>query len=136
MTQIGEERARDIAGKAPSNVREVAMGSHNVIRRGALIELAAPVAFLAFLFIAQPASADTTTFLDTTDTITVDHVGSQHDVTLFNTQTSMNGSCSATEAYECDIFITSPGGATPTSSTMSLNIAEAGVDPTLAVSDY
>ena len=111
------------------------MGPHNRNRRGILIELAAPVAFLVFLFAVQPASADTITFVDTTNTITVTHSGSQHNVVLFNTQTSTPGSCSDTESFQCDIFITSPTGATPTSSTTGLNVSEAGVDPTQAVSD-
>jgi len=98
--------------------------------------LAALVFVPAIVLMVQPASADTITFFDTTDTITVGQVGSQHNVTLFNTQTSTTGSCSATESYECDVFITSPTGATTTSSSMGLNISEAGVDPTVAVSDY
>src|SRR5690242_12567702 len=114
--------------------RRVAMGSHNRNRKRVLIELAALGAFLAFLFIVQPASADTITFVDTSNTITVQHVGSQHTVILFNTETSTLGSCSDTETFQCDVFISSTGN-TPTSSTMSLNISEAGVDPTQAVSD-
>jgi len=103
---------------------------------GTSIKLVALFAFLAISFLVQPAGADTITFFDTTDTITVGQVGSQHNVSLFNTQTGLSGSCSATETYACDIFITSPTGATPTSPAMNLNISEAGVDPTLAVSDY
>jgi hypothetical protein len=112
------------------------MGSRNGNRRGALVAFAASAAFLVALFMVQPASADTITFVDTTDTIMVLHDGSQHTVTLFNTQTSMSGSCSALENYQCDVFIASPNHATTTTSPIGLNIAEPGVDPTQAVSDY
>jgi hypothetical protein len=112
------------------------MTSRSWNRSGTGIKLVALFAFIAILLMVQPAGADTITFFDTTDTITVGHVGSLHNVTLFNTQTSSPGSCSATETFSCDIFITSPTGATPTSPAMNLNISEVGVDPTLAVSDY
>jgi PEP-CTERM motif-containing protein len=103
--------------------------------RRSFVGLAALSILAMFFFVAQPASADTVTFVDTGDTITVTHVGSQHDVALFNTQTSTFGSCSDTETFQCDIFISSPTGAAPTSPAMALNIAEPGTDPIQAVSD-
>jgi PEP-CTERM motif-containing protein len=97
-------------------------------------------AFLTCLILGSlavgSARADTITFVDTSNTITVTHDGSDHTVALFNTQTSSFGSCSADETFQCDVFISSPAGATTASPPTSLNIAEAGVDPTLAVSDY
>jgi len=111
------------------------MGSHNGNRRGVLIGLAAPAAFLAFLFIVQPASADTITFIDTNNTITVSQDGSQHTVMVLD-QFGDPGSC-ATETFQCHIFITAGINITPmTTPAMSLNISEAGIDPALAVSDY
>jgi hypothetical protein len=111
------------------------MGSHKGNRRRVLMQLVESAALLAFLFIVQPASADTIRFVDATNTITVVHNGTARTITLFNTQTSTFGDCSATETYQCDVYIASKNGATPTSPDISRNISEAGINPTVAVSD-
>jgi hypothetical protein len=110
------------------------MSSRSGNRSAASITLAVLVFVLAIVLMVQPASADTITFSDTTDTISVGQTGSQHGVFLINTSTGP-GDCTS-ETDQCLVSITSPTGATPTSSAISLNIAEAGINPTVAVSDY
>lgn len=84
---------------------------------------------IGFFGAALGAKADTITFNDTIDTITFTQVGSQLSITPI--------SCSSpVEPALCQIVITSNSSTTPMTPTMSLNISEAGVNPTEAVSDW
>ena len=89
---------------------------------------AVALGLIGFFGAALGAKADTITFNDTTDTITFTQVGSQLSITP--------ASCSSVEPALCQIVITSNSSTTPITPTMSLNISEAGLNPTVAVSDW
>jgi hypothetical protein len=87
---------------------------------------------LASILVGAPASADIITFVDLSDTLRVEHVGSDRVIS------DPLGTCSGPEKFACDLLVApvDPNVVPVTPQTPFLvGIAEAGVDPTRAFSD-
>jgi hypothetical protein len=85
----------------------------------------------------QPARADIIIFNDSTDQISVQQIGNTRQISVFGAG-GASGSCDPGEVFGCFVFVSTPTGASPINptGTFNVNIAEPGLDPTQAVSDW